>query len=197
MTFLKRYKVLTIALLCMTLITAGHVAHAQIQIGNDLSEVDYSFPREYEIGGITVTGVQFVDPAVVVMLSGLSVGQTVKIPGDKITNAIKKLWEQGLFEDIQITYTQKVAGKIFLNIDMKERPRISKFSFRGFKKSEADEVRKKINLSRGDVATEHTYTKTKGIVKNYFAESLTFILDSKYLLTKETICCTKTFSIFL
>lgn len=170
MTFLKRYKFLTTALLFMTFIATGLVSNAQVQVGNDLSEVDYSFPREYEIGGITVTGVQYVDPAVVVMLSGLNVGMTVKVPGDKITNAIKKLWEQGLFEDIQITYTQKVAGKIFLNIDMKERPRISKFSFKGFKKSEAEDVRKKINITRGDVATEHTYNKTERIIKNYFAD---------------------------
>ena len=94
----------------------GFVANAQIQVGNDLSEIDYSLPREYEIGGITVTGVEYVDPAVVVMLSGLRVGMTVKIPGDKITQAIKNLWDQGLFEDIQITQTQRLGGKIFINI---------------------------------------------------------------------------------
>lgn len=169
MTFLKRLKILTITMLCWSFITTGIVAQAQIQIGNDLSEIDYSFPREYEIGGITVTGVQYVDPAVVIMLSGLHVGMTVKVPGEKITKAIKNLWEQDLFEDIQITQTQRVGGKIFLNIDMKERPRISKFSFKGVKKSEADELRKKINLTRGDVATEHTYTKTSGIIKDYYA----------------------------
>lgn len=170
MAFLKRYKVFSIALACLFMLMTGYVANAQIQVGNDLSEVDYSFPREYEIGGITVTGVEYVDPAVVSMLSGLSVGMKVKVPGDKISNAIRRLWEQGLFEDIQITYTQKVAGKIFLNIDMKERPRISKFSLKGFKRSEAEEVRKKINLTRGDVATEHTYNKTKSIIHDYYAK---------------------------
>ena len=79
MTFLKRYKFLTTVLLFMTFIATGLVSNAQVQVGNDLSEVDYSFPREYEIGGITVTGVQYVDPAVVVMLSGLNVGMTVKV----------------------------------------------------------------------------------------------------------------------
>lgn len=170
MTFLKKCKIFAIALLCWNFLMTGFVANAQIQVGNDLSEIDYSFPREYEIGGITVTGVQYVDPAVVVMLSGLHVGMTVKVPGDKITQAIRNLWEQGLFEDIQITQTQRVGGKIFLNIDMKERPRISKFSFKGVKKSEAEELRKKINITRGDVATEHTITKTSGIIKNYYAD---------------------------
>ncbi|MBQ4205582.1 MAG: BamA/TamA family outer membrane protein [Bacteroidales bacterium] len=166
---MKRYKIFAITLACLMMLMTGYVANAQIQVGNDLSEVDYSFPREYEIGGITVTGVEYVDPAVVTMLSGLSVGMKIKVPGDKISDAIRRLWEQGLFEDIQITYTQKVAGKIFLNIDMKERPRISKFSLKGFKKSEAEEVRKKINLTRGDVATEHTFNKTKSIIHDYYA----------------------------
>lgn len=170
MTFLKKLIIFASVMLCWASIMTNGVATAQIQVGNDLSDVDYSFPREYEIGGITVTGVEFVDPAVVVMLSGLRVGMTVKVPGDKITDAIRKLWEQGLFEDIQITYTQKVAGKIFLNIDMKERPRISKFSFKGVKKSEAEELRKKINLTRGDVATEHTYNKTRKIIRDYYGE---------------------------
>lgn len=170
MTLLKRVEIFATALLCWMFVMTGLVANAQIQVGNDLSEIDYSFPREYEIGGITVTGVQYVDPAVVVMLSGLRVGMTVKVPGDKITQAIKNLWDQGLFEDIQITQTQRVGGKIFINIDMKERPRISKFSFKGVKRSEAEDLRKKINITRGDVATEHTFNKTSGIIRNYYAD---------------------------
>ena len=95
MTFLKRYNIFAIALACLMMLMTGYVAHAQIQVGNDLSEVDYSFPREYEIGGITVTGVQYVDPAVVVMLSGLNVGMKIKVPGDKISEAnvvVKKIY---------------------------------------------------------------------------------------------------------
>ena len=103
---------------------------AQIQVGNDLSDIDYSLPRDYEIAGITVSGVKYVDPQVLVMISGLQVGETIEVPGDKITNAIRKLWEQGLFEDVSITCVNKIGRKIFLNIDLKERPRISKFSRR-------------------------------------------------------------------
>ena len=156
-----------IILFCLLMAFNANVS-AQIQIGNDMSEIDYSLPREYEIGGITVTGVKYLDPQVLVMISGLQPGETIEVPGDKITNAIRKLWEQGLFEDVSITCTTKIGKKIFLNIDLKERPRISKFSFKGVKKSEAEELRKKINLTRGDVATEHTYTKTTRIIEDYF-----------------------------
>jgi len=169
MTFFNR-NIYKISILCLAFLMAGYETTAQIQVGNDMSDIDYSLPREYEIGGITVTGAKYVDPAVIIMLSGLQVGTTVKVPGDKITKAIKKLWDQGLFEDIQITSTQKVGGKIFLNISLTERPRISKFSFKGVKKTEAEELRKKINLARGDVATEHTFNKTRRIITEYFAE---------------------------
>ncbi|MBR5146732.1 MAG: BamA/TamA family outer membrane protein [Bacteroidales bacterium] len=161
---------LKLLFLLFFVVTFGSSVMAQIQIGNDMSEIDYSLPRDYEIGGITVTGVKYLDPQVLVMISGLQVGETIEVPGDKITNAIRKLWDQGLFEDINITCTSKIGRKIFLNIDLKERPRISKFSFKGVKKSEAEELRKKINLTRGDVATEHTYTKTTRIIEDYYAE---------------------------
>ena len=164
---LRYYKIL---ILLIPIFTFNIQGLAQIQVGNDLSEIDYSMPRDYEIGGITVTGVKYLEPQVLVMLSGLQVGETIEVPGDKITNAIRKLWEQGLFEDVSITCVYKIGRKIFLNIDLKERPRISKFSFKGVKKSEADELRSKINLTRGDVATEHTYTKTKRIIEDYFFE---------------------------
>ena len=121
---------LRLLFLLFFVVTFGSSVMAQIQIGNDMSEIDYSLPRDYEIGGITVTGVKYLDPQVLVMISGLQVGETIEVPGDKITNAIRKLWDQGLFEDINITCTSKIGRKIFLNIDLKERPRISKFSFK-------------------------------------------------------------------
>ena len=78
--------------LCL-LMTFNTKVFAQIQVGNDMSEIDYSLPREYEIGGITVTGVKYLEPQVLVMISGLQPGETINVPGDKITNAIRKLWE--------------------------------------------------------------------------------------------------------
>ena len=147
---------------------AGNNAFAQIQIGDDLSNIDYSRPQDYEIGGITVEGAKYVDPTMLTMITGLRVGETVKIPGDDIAEAIRKIWEQGMFEDVSINATDFVANKVFLQIVIKEKPRVSKFSLKGIKKSEADEIRNKINLSRGDVATEHLVTKTKRIIEDYY-----------------------------
>lgn len=143
-------------------------AKAQIQVGDDLSEVDYGRPVEYEIAGITVEGAQNVDKNALMMISGLRVGNTVKVPGDDFSQAIKKIWEQGMFEDVAINATDFVGNKVFLEIVIKERPRVSRFSFNGVKKTEADEIRGKINLSRGDVATDHLLTKTRRIIEDYY-----------------------------
>ena len=152
------------------LIAFSNEAKAQIQVGDDLSEVDYGRPKEYEIAGITVEGTQNVDKNALMMISGLRVGNTVKVPGNDFSQAIKKIWEQGMFEDVAINATDFVGDKVFLEIVIRERPRVSKFSFKGVKKTEADEIRNKINLSRGDVATDHLLTKTRRIIEDYYYE---------------------------
>ena len=146
----------------------GNVARAQIQIGDDLSEIDYSRPQKYEIGGIVVEGAKFVDPTMLSMIAGLRTGETISIPGDEISSGIRKIWEQGMFEDVAVNVTDFVGNKVFLQIVIKEKPRVSKFSFNGIKKSEADEIRNKINLSRGDIATDHLLTKTTRIIEDYY-----------------------------
>jgi outer membrane protein insertion porin family len=162
-------KIILFILLNISLLGYNVPVFAQIPIGSDLSPFDYSRPREFEIGGISVEGVQYLDPNVLIMLSGLKVGDRIKVPGDKITDAIRKLWDQGLFETVSISASNITGGLIFLRIDLKERPRVSKFSFQGLRKSEADDIRSKINLTRGDVATDHLFVRTERIIQKHFA----------------------------
>ena len=162
-------KKITTLLLLTTFVLLSQLAIAQIGIGDDRSKIDYERPSEYIIGGITVSGVEQLDRNVIIMLSELDLGTKIKIPGDKITSAIRKLWSQGLFENVSITATDIQANKIFLNIELKERPRLSKFSFNGIRKAEADDLREKINLSRGDVITDHLIIRTTNIIKDHYA----------------------------
>lgn len=154
-----------ILLLCNTLRLP-----AQITLGGDTPELQYSNPVEYEIGGITVTGVQYLDPNILVMLTGLKVGDKVKIPGESITIAIEKLWKQGLFDNVQIV-ASKIEGKtIFMEFRLKERPRMSKFSFSGVKKGEADDLRDKLNLAAGEVVTSSTLVRASETIRKYFTD---------------------------
>ncbi|NTW31891.1 MAG: outer membrane protein assembly factor BamA [Bacteroidetes bacterium] len=149
---------------------------SQISLNDDIPQIDYANPVEYEIGGITVSGIQNLDNNVLIMLTGLSVGDKITVPGEKITKAIENLWKQGLFEDIKINATSIKGTLIFLDIFIKERPRLSKFSFTGVKKSEADKLREEIKLTKGDVVTENVITHSKNIIKKYF-------VDKGYLFT--------------
>ena len=163
-------KLLFLALILAGIVGSENKVVAQISIGSDLSPFDYSRPKDYEIGGVKVTGIKYLDENVIVMLSGLAVGDKIKVPGDRITEAIRKLWDQGLFEDVGISATNIQGGLIFLSIDLKERPRVSKFSFDGLRKTEADDIRAKINLARGDIANDHLFVKTRTIIQKHFAE---------------------------
>ena len=108
----RRIKITTIVA-GMLLFVAS--VQSQITIGDDLEHINYSKPKKYEIGGITVTGVRYLDNSALVMLSGLSVGDLIDVPGIEISKAIKNLWKQGLFENVTITATKIQDDLIFLN----------------------------------------------------------------------------------
>ena len=172
-----RLRYLPITLLLLAFLGFGSSAFAQIQIGDDLSEIDYSRPQKYEIGGIVVDGAKYVDATMLSLIANLKVGETISIPGDEISTGIKKIWEQGLFEDVAINATDFVGNKVFLQIVIKEKPRVSRFSFTGIKKSEADDIRNKINVSRGDIATDHLLTKTTRIIEDYYYDKGFYNVD--------------------
>lgn len=132
--------------------------------------IDYTNPVEYEIGGITISGVKFLDNNALITLSGLSVGEKIKVPGEKTSKAIEKLWSQGLFESIKIEVSKTQGNLIFLNIDLKERPHLSRFAFNGVRKGEADDIREKIKLTRGDIVTDHMIMKTSTKIRDFFIE---------------------------
>ncbi|MCX6247470.1 MAG: BamA/TamA family outer membrane protein [Bacteroidetes bacterium] len=143
--------------------------NAQITSG-DAVPIDYTSPKEYIIGGITVSGVKYLDNNVLIMLSGLTIGDKVRIPGEKITQAIRKLWDQGLFEDVKISIAQISDNQVYLNIYLKERPRLSHFSFNGIKKSDADNIREKIHISKGEYVTDNMVIRTKNIIRKYYTD---------------------------
>lgn len=146
-------------------------------LGKDQEAFDYTKPQEYEIGGIMVSGAQYLDEAAVVNISGLTVGEKIMIPGDEVSKAIDKLWKQGIFSDIKITSSKTLSNQpmgqadvIFLNIVAKEKPRLSRFSFKGVGKSEADDLKEKISLVKGKPVTDNLKTNTYNITRNYFID---------------------------
>jgi outer membrane protein insertion porin family len=152
-------------------ILSFHTVYAQIPVGEDeTTKISYIKPQEYEIAGITLSGAKFLDNVAIINLTGLVVGDTIQVPGEKISNAIKQLWKQGLFDHIEINIARIQGSLIFLDIAVKERPRLSRFSFSGIKKSEADEIREKIKLVTGKVVNENLINTTKEKIAKYYSE---------------------------
>lgn len=179
-----KFSVWRVALITLVLIT-GYIAHAQISLGDELT-LDYQNPQEYIIGGITVSGIENLDRNVIKMLSGLSVGDKIKIPGEPISNAVKNLWDQGLFEDIAITATKIEGNNIFIDIYLKERPRLSRYSFEGVRKAEADNLRDELNISRGDILTENLIIQSKNAIRNYFIDKGFLNVEVKTSIVQDT-----------
>ena len=135
-------------------------------IGNP---IDYAKPKDYTIAAIEVECSPYTDKNIIRLLSGITIGDKVQIPGDKISEAIKALWKQGLFEDVKVYLVKTIGNEAFLKIVVIEKPRLSKFSFKGgVKKNDADEIRGKIRLVREKVVTDYTLGYIKNTVKDFY-----------------------------
>ncbi len=157
-------------ILSIVLLVACISSFAQIQLGGDSLIIDFGNPTEYVIGGVVVTGTKYLDEAVLISISGLQVGDTIEVPGDKTSKAVSNLWKQGLFSDIKLIASRTQGKLIFFELNLNERPRLSKFSFKGVSKSEADKIREKINLERDKVVTDNVMTTTSNTVRNFYVE---------------------------
>ena len=133
-------------------------------------EVDFKSPKTYEIGPIRVEGADNYDHNAIKLLADLRQGQSITIPGEKISRAIKNLWEEGLFSNIEILTEKEVAGVIYLVIKVAPRAKLSRFKFVGVNKREADKIREEISLFSGKTITENLIYSTESKIRGYFRE---------------------------
>ncbi len=156
--------------LCVFLLLGfGSLAQDIKILGGDES---YMNPKKYTIAGVRVQGAPEYDESALILVSGLTVGKEISIPGDDISSAIKKLWEQELFSDVQILMdgAPKINGDIFLIIQVVGRPTLSSYSFVNATKTEADKLREMINLYSGKKITESLVLTTQNIVRGFYQE---------------------------
>ena len=131
--------------------------------------VDYArSPRQYVIGDITVEGVPNYDDFVLIGLSGLHKGQRVNIPGEEMTQAVKRYWKNGLFSNAAIRVDSIVGDSAYLHIILAARPRISKINYNGVKKSEREDLETKLGLFVDGQLTPNIIDRTKLLAKKYF-----------------------------
>ena len=164
---MKKLLLLLPLLLLMALPPSGQ---AQVVVGNQDYDIDYLTPKQYEIGGITFQGAENYETRMILLIAGLQVGDVVKVPGDKFSTAVDRLWKQGLFEDVQIYVTRIQGDKIFLEIALRSRPKLSRFGFNGVKKSDVDKLKEDMKIAAGDVVTENLLTTSKNKIRAFYLE---------------------------
>ena len=175
----------------LLLTITSSVLFAQIRksrtFSEKITEISYAQPREYEIGGIRVVGRKILDPNTLISLTGLKVGDRISVPGQEISDAIKKLWKHGLVDNLSV-YQEKIEdGKIYLIIELIERPRLRKFTFSGLNKTAENEIGESISLYRGKILTEAIIKNTQLTVKKYFKEKGYLYTDVKIIQIRDTV----------
>ena len=129
------------------------------------------YPKKYTIADIQVKGNKAFDPAIVISVSGLSIGDEVTIPGgDNFAKAIMKLWTQNMFTNINIYITKLEDDNIWIEIDALERPMLSDFKFKNIRKSEADELKDKVGLFKTRVVTDNMKLSAKENIVKFYVE---------------------------
>ena len=135
--------------------------------------MDYGYPREYEIGGLTVSGCVTRDANAVKLFSGLQVGQKLTIPGERISEAITNIWEQHLFSDVRVEVGEIRGGVIFLNIEVKENPQIALSKVRGVSKSDEEKLNDVLRAAgsiRGRQVDDALLTNARNAVSRFYLD---------------------------
>lgn len=144
-----------------------------LQVNVDsLPVISYNTSKKYEIADMKLSGIvnPMYEDFTLFGFAQLQVGDKIEIPGPEITNAVKRFWRQGLFSDVKILATKIEGNKIWLEINLKERPRISDIVYTGMKKSERQDIEAKIGMVKNLQITPNQMDRAKTIIKKYFDE---------------------------
>lgn len=155
---IRKITLLFASLFCLSLAGAQNSPKIELKTG-----------QTYTIYGITVSGVKFFDTDQVIALTGLNIGDTLHIPSDAYGVAIRKLWDYGLFSDVQFTATKISGDSLYLNIHLQERPRIVSWVVSGTSKSDRDEIKESLSIRRGSEYSEYMAVTSTDIIKRYYA----------------------------
>src|SRR5688500_722114 len=145
--------------------------------------LNYANPVEYTIAGIEVTGLEILDKNAMISISGLKIGDKIKIPGDGISSAIRKIWKYGLVGDVSIIVDRIEGSNVYLIIELAERSRLNAFYFTGISKTQESGLKEDLNLIRGKIVNDAMVRNTELAVKKYFVKK--GFLNTEVKITQE------------
>lgn len=132
--------------------------------------VDYNQPKNYIIGGIDVTGIQYLGKEQILSLTGLNVGDRITIPGEDLSAIIKRIYLQRYFSDVALFIDSVQQDTAFIRLHLQERPRVSRWEFEGIKSGESSDLNDKLKLRRGSELSEYIINSTSEIIRKFYVE---------------------------
>jgi outer membrane protein insertion porin family len=164
-------KLHTLSFLLLLLTASANIA-AQTAADTLLPTVAYDQPKEYEIGGIRVSGAQYADAGALISITGFRVGDKIRVPGPIFAKAVQSLWNLKLFTDVQINRERTVGDQVFLEIAVTEHPRYTRHTFNGVKKGQHDDLNGEITkfLQKGAILTDNVKSTLIYQLENYYVE---------------------------
>ena len=159
-------KMYRIALLLLAFLPL--TAHAQ----DDGFVTDYNNPKKFIVGGVSVEGNNYFSSQQIIQLTGLQEGMEVTIPGDAFSSIVRRLWLQKYFEDVAVSvdHLNETRDSVFIKVSIKERPRVSRWTFSGVKSAEQKDLQERLNLRRGGEFSDYVAKTSSDIIKRYYAE---------------------------
>ena len=131
-------------------------------------DVPFEEGKDYVLGGLEVSGLQSYNEQTVRTYTGLRIGQKITVPGEEISAVIKKLWSLELFSDVSMYYTRIEGDKIFLELNILERPTLSNVTIYGIKKRKVPDIINDTDLKKGKKITESLIANTKNFLENKY-----------------------------
>lgn len=178
-------KRLLVFVLTSVLAISGSFAQQGIRI-SDPDRFSYLDPQSYIIGGVTVSGTEYLDNDVLITISRLVVGNRIEVPSEATSNVIKNLMAQGLFDDVELYADAIVGDQIFFNIHVVERPRLTRIEINGLSKSQTDDVRERLNENTGKIVNENLFNTTRNTITRYLSEKNYLYPDIVMTTVKDT-----------
>ena len=183
-------------LILIVMILSNHFINAQDSIVNT-NPIDYTQPKDYVLADISIKGIKFLSKSTITDISALKINQIISIPGNDISIAINKLWKQNLFSDIKIEYDKIINDSIYLNIILKEYPRLSKFKFKGdISKSNITTLKEDLKLMRGKVLTQNLIKNSVNKIRKFYTDKGFFNVSVKHIVAKDSASANATILIF-
>jgi outer membrane protein insertion porin family len=133
-------------------------------------EIDYAHPRKLTVGGVGVEGNQYFSENQILQLTGLRKGMEITVPGDDVTGIVRRLVAQKYFEDVAVRIDSVKADSAWVKVVIRERPRVSRWTYTGVKSGEKKDLQERLNLRPGREFSDYVKNTSTDIIKRYYKE---------------------------